>query len=176
MADHRSLVERDECLIRTVAALDFGQLAYAPDKFVSTSRRVSALPGLGTYKSRWKDVLTSAKQRPEQPNFIGWCLRNRPLDGKRHTYADIWFCVKRRQLGSKRSESIPRLGLMGRECGEHRLFLCDGIAQGIAVQTRSGWSACVCSRVIKIVLHELAAGRKRPFLSNGVLVGNFPLF
>ena len=61
VAEYRGVVERNERLIQALAALYFGQFAYAPDELVSTRRSISALPGLLTHESGWEDVHTSAK-------------------------------------------------------------------------------------------------------------------
>ncbi len=75
-----------------------------------------------------------------------------------------------------RRKPVPRLSLLGRERGGHRLLLSDGIAQGIAVQTWTGRSVPKCSLVLKIVLHKLAAGRRQLLSSDWALVGNFPFY
>ena len=58
---YHGIVERNEGLIRAVAALDLGQFAHAADEFVSTRRRVSALAGLRADKSSREYVLPTAK-------------------------------------------------------------------------------------------------------------------
>jgi hypothetical protein len=41
---------------------------------------------------------------------------------------DLRFGAGRRQVGSERSESMPRLGLLNFKCGEKSLLLRNGIA------------------------------------------------
>jgi hypothetical protein len=113
VTDDRGGVERDECLIRAVAALDLGQFAHALDEFVSAGWGVSALPSLSTLESSRKDFLTPAKQRPKQPHLVGWCTGNRSFEGKGHTHVDFRFGVERSQLCSKGSEATHRLSLIG---------------------------------------------------------------
>ena len=61
VTDYSGVVEPDERLIRTVAALHFGQLAYAPDELVLARWRITALPGLFTHEPRREDIHSSAK-------------------------------------------------------------------------------------------------------------------
>jgi hypothetical protein len=113
VTDDRVGVERDECLIRAVAALDLGQFAHTPDEFVSAGWGVSAFPSLSTLESSWKDFLTPAKQRAKQPHLVGWCPGNRCFEGKGHTDVDFCFGVERGQLCSKGCEATHRLSLIG---------------------------------------------------------------
>src|ERR1039457_1321675 len=159
VADHLGIVDRNERLIRAVAALDLRQFAHAPDKLVLARRGVSALACLRAQKSSRKDVLTPAKQRAEQPHFVDWCPRYRRLKCKGRPYMDLRFGVQRSQLGPERGESMSRLSLLGFKHGEKSLLMRDGVAQRFAAHPLSGRLVYVCFLLISVVLHDLSAGR-----------------
>ena len=111
-------------------------------------------PCLLTHESSREDVLTPAKQRAEQSHLVGGCLGNRRLESKRQTYVDFRFAVERSQLCSKGGETMPRLRLLGFECGETSLLLRYGIAQSIARRLLSGRLGSGYAPLLGVVLHE----------------------
>jgi hypothetical protein len=113
VTDDRVGVERDECLIRAVSALDLGQFAHAADEFVSAGRSVSAFPSLSTLESSREDFLAPAKQGAKQSYLVGWCPGNRRVEDKGLIDVDFWFSVELSQLRSKCSEAMHRLSLIG---------------------------------------------------------------
>src|SRR6266446_1136172 len=65
----RLVRNREESLVRTIAALDSGLFAYSPYQFVGASRLIARPSGPSAFKSARIDIFAAAKERMEQSNL-----------------------------------------------------------------------------------------------------------
>ncbi len=103
-----SVVDRDERLVRALAALDLGFLTDAPHPFVGASRRVATPSLLCVLPPFWEHVGTTAEQCSEQADLLG------PGSWSASTVYDRepelrWCATRCRAGGPKRRQSSQGL-------------------------------------------------------------------
>jgi hypothetical protein len=126
------IVEGEEGLARALSASDLRKLADARHELVPAGGGVAGLPGSPARESRGEDVGTAAKERAEQANLLGWCLRNATDRLGWRIDTRIAWIAERRELGSERGEPVPRVGLLALESVEADLLQGDGLEEPLA--------------------------------------------
>ncbi len=126
VVEHRLLVDRDEGLMCAFTATHARLLADSLDPLVSARGSVAAPLGSRVGPKLWEDVVSAAKQTPEECDLRGRGVWRREWKGLCSLWGR-WLC----QLRLEQDESRGRFGVLAFEFFQAALLSLDRRADGV---------------------------------------------